>query len=393
MALDRTLNIQKYYAYSGSTSRVLEVDSTGLLSANKQFVVGKLSDTNAIAKLTGNTWSGNGVYTGATITNTYEGQYYYYNQYSYFAHADNFWLRTPRNASTINGIGNGLTLTNGNVILGGTLTGNTNINLNNKEFDFNDTFTIIGFSGGTGFNGNVNSILLQSDNKILLGGEFTSYNDNTYNRIIRLNSDGSIDNTFSIGTGFNYTINSIILQSDNKILVGGAFTSYSGITKNLIIRLNTNGSIDNTFNIGTGFDSGIRSIAIQSDGKIVCGGWFTTYSGTTSNYIIRLNSNGSIDNTFNIGTGFDSGINCIIIQSDNKILVGGEFTSYSGVSKNGIIRLNTNGSIDNTFSIGTGFDITAIKTIALQSDGKILVGGYFNSYNGTASNYIIRLYV
>jgi uncharacterized delta-60 repeat protein len=170
--------------------------------------------------------------------------------------------------------------------------------------------------------------------------------------------DGTIDNTFDIGDGFNDIVRTIELQSDGKVLAGGDFTSYNGVTRNKIIRLTSGGTIDNTFNIGTGFTGSVRTIALQLDGKILAGGLFTSYSGTTINNVIRLNTDGTIDSTFNIGTGFTTSVGKIIIQPDGKILLGGFST---------IIRLNSDGSVDNTFSNGNvgggGF-----QTIALQSD-------------------------
>jgi uncharacterized delta-60 repeat protein len=279
----------------------------------------------------------------------------------------------------------------GKILVGGLFTSYKGITSNNiirlnSDGSVDNTFSI-----GTGFNGSVNTITLQSDGKILVGGSFTSYKGITSNNIIGLNSDGSVDNTFSIGTGFNGSVNTITLQSDGKILVGGSFSSYKGISSNNIIRLNSDGSVDNTFSIGTGFSSFVRSITLQSDGKILVGGFFTSYNSVTANRIIRLNSNGSVDNTFLIGTGFDnSSINIITLQSDGKILVGGSFTSYKGITSNRIIRLNSDGSVDNTFSIGTGFN-GQTNSINIQSDGKILVGGSFSSYKGITSNSIIRL--
>ena len=247
------------------------------------------------------------------------------------------------------------------------------------------------FIYGTGFNNNVNTMQNQSDGKILVGGEFTTYDDMfPYNSIIRLNSDGSIDDTFVIGTGFDYDVRTIKIQSNGKILVGGGFTSYNGTPSNRIIRLNTDGSIDNTFVIGTGFTSVVNILQIQPDGKILIGGSFSSYNGTPSNNIIRLNTDGSVDDTFVIGDGFDVLVNTIILQSDGKILVGGYFTNYSGTSSNNISRLNSDGSIDDTFVIGSGFN-NSVRTIVIQSDGKILVGGDFGDYDGIPSNYIIRL--
>ena len=246
------------------------------------------------------------------------------------------------------------------------------------------------FNIGTGFTDIVRVIVPQPDGKILVGGEFTSYSGVTSNRIIRLNQNGVIDNTFNIGTGFTNTVFSIALQPDNKILVGGEFTSYDGTNSNRIIRLDTGGTIDNTFNIGTGFSGNVRTIALQPDGRILVGGEFTSYNGTTRNRIIRLEQNGTIDNTFNIGTGFTNSVLSIALQPDGKILAGGEFISYDGTSRNRIIRLNTGGTIDNTFFIGNGFN-SAVNIIKLQPNGRILVGGEFSIYDGPTRNRIVRL--
>ena len=250
------------------------------------------------------------------------------------------------------------------------------------------------FVYGSGFNASVNIIVIQSDNKILVGGVFTDYNGTGANRIIRLNSDGSVDGTFVYGTGFDNFVSSIVVQSDNKILVGGRFNNYNGNVSNSIIRLNTDGSVDNTFNIGSGFtgSSGVvYDIKIQSDNKILVGGSFTNYQGTGTNRIIRLNSDGSIDGTFVYGSGFNASVNTIVIQSDNKILVGGSFTTYDTTSKKRIVRLNSDGSVDGTFGSISGEFSSSVNTIVIQSDNKILVGGDFVTYEETASNKIIRL--
>jgi uncharacterized delta-60 repeat protein len=246
------------------------------------------------------------------------------------------------------------------------------------------------FSSGTGFNNTVRAITAQADGKILVGGEFTIYKGVTENRIIRLNADGSKDTSFNTGTEFNNTVYTIATQADGKILVGGFFSTYNGVTENRIIRLNTDGSKDATFVTGTGFNNTVRAIATQADGKILVGGDFTIYKGVTENRIIRLNTDGSKDTSFSTGTGFDNQVNTIAVQADGKIIVGGFFTAYKGPTENRIIRLNTDGSKDTSFTTGTGFNNT-VRAIAIQADGKILVGGNFTTYNGVAENYIIRL--
>jgi uncharacterized delta-60 repeat protein len=247
------------------------------------------------------------------------------------------------------------------------------------------------FNIGTGFSNYITSMEIQQDGKIVIGGDFTSYSGTSRNRIIRLNSDGSIDNSFNIGTGFNAYVDDIKIQPDGKIVVGGNFTSYNGTSRNRIIRLNSDGSIDNSFNIGTGFSGATFmevNLKLQSDGKILVGGNFTSYNGTSVNRAARLNSDGSIDNTFTIEEGLVGVIYAIDVTQDGKIVIGGFFENYGG--SNHINRLNSDGSIDNTFNVGTGFN-DVVWGITIQSDGKILIGGGFTTYNGTSSNRIVRL--
>jgi uncharacterized delta-60 repeat protein len=244
------------------------------------------------------------------------------------------------------------------------------------------------FNSGTGFNGTVTQIVLQPDGKILVIGTFTEYNGFLANRIIRLNSDGSKDETFQIGTGFNNTLYKIVLQSDGKIVVGGDFTEYKGVSANRIIRLNSDGSIDTSFGIGLGFDKLVNYIALQLDGKILVSGSFTTYNGVAyTKPVIRLNADGAIDNSFNMDLSAFSGpysskpsASFVEIQPSGKIIVGGYFYQSDGLTPlitKLCIRFNFDGSLDNTFN---SYNISpnlysSISSITLQSDGKILIGG------------------
>jgi uncharacterized delta-60 repeat protein len=276
------------------------------------------------------------------------------------------------------------------IIAGGYFTSYNGTSQNNITRLNSDGTRDTSFTIGTGFDYFIDAIAIQSDGKIVAGGYFTSYDGTSQNSITRLNSDGTRDTSFTIGTGFDLAINGIAIQSDGKIVVGGYFTSYNGTPQNNITRLNSDGTRDTSFTIGTGFNDEIYGIAIQSDGKIVVGGYFTSYNGTPQNNITRLNSDGTRDTSFTIGTGFDFFIRGIAIQSDGKIVAGGYFTSYDGTPQNSITRLNSDGTRDTSFTTGTGFD-NFIRVIAIQSDGKIVAGGYFTSYDGTPQNKITRL--
>ena len=217
--------------------------------------------------------------------------------------------------------------------------------------------------------------------------------------VLKFNSSYQLDTSFEIDdVYFNlYLDYSLLVSSSGKIYDG-----IVSINSPSLIRLNTDGSLDSNFNSGgVGFartdatnSNGLIfmwSLAEDSNGKIYAGGTFSSYNGTTSKGIVRLNSDGSIDTGFNSGTGFSDFIVWIIkIDSNGKIYVGGRFTSYNGTTANRIIRLNTDGSIDTGFNSGTGFDNTAIQ-IKLDSNGKIIVGGNFTSYNGTSRSKLVLL--
>lgn len=252
------------------------------------------------------------------------------------------------------------------------------------------------FNPGLGFSSDVLAITVQPDGKILVGGDFTTYNGTARNRIIRLNPDGTIDLTFNPGTGCNSPVNSISIQSDGKIILAGEFTNFNGTSRNRIARLNTNGSLDLTFTSGVGFNGSseyVTSTVVQTDGKIVVGGDFTTFNGTAVKRITRLNTNGTLDATFNPGgDGFNDEVKSLAIQTDGKIIVGGYFTSFNGTTNSRLVRLNANGGLDATFNPGTGFSVNAsVWSILLQSDGKIIVGGGFTTFDGVARNCILRL--
>ncbi|KAF5045184.1 hypothetical protein DSECCO2_483880 [anaerobic digester metagenome] len=246
------------------------------------------------------------------------------------------------------------------------------------------------FNSGTGANNYVITSAIQADGKIIIGGMFTIYNGTSREHIARLNSDGTIDTTFHPGTGTNFYVLASAIQSDGKIIIGGSFTSYNGSPMNQIARLNADGTLDGTFNPGTGPDSVIYSIKIQGDGKILIGGMFNSYNGIARSRIARLNADGTLDESFNAGIITGNFVEECAIQSDGKIIIGGHITSISGSPMGHYVRLNTDGSLDGSFSIGGGANIS-VSAIAVQSDDKILIGGGFTSINGTAINRIVRL--
>ncbi|ACU07484.1 hypothetical protein FIC_01034 [Flavobacteriaceae bacterium 3519-10] len=292
----------------------------------------------------------------------------------------------------------------GKILAGGTFTAYNGITQNRITRLNADGSLDTTFNTGTGFNTPaggfifINTIAVQSDGKILAGGRFSAYNGTAQSHIARLNPDGSQD-SFSPGSRFSSDINTIAIQPDGNILVGGSFT-YSGntITQKNLVRLDTAGNHDPSFDIETGFAVGagavrIDAIALQPDGKILVGGYFNTYKGVSQNHLTRLNTTGNRDTSFATGTGFNFPVNTIAMQADGKILLGGGFSTYNGSTANRMARLKTDGGLDAAFNTGAGFSGTLgnVESISIQSDGKYLTGGYFTTYQGLPRNRIARL--
>ncbi len=246
------------------------------------------------------------------------------------------------------------------------------------------------FHPGTGGNDAVITSVIQPDGKIIIGGDFTAYNGTARVRMARITADGSLDASFNPGSGANGMINAALLQADGKIIIGGDFTSYNGTARVRMARLNADGSLDNTFNPGVGADMSVRTIAQQADGKVIIGGEFATFDGTARNGIARLNTNGGLDASFNPVTASGTWIYALVAQADGKVVIGGDFTSGGAITSNYIARLNADGTADNSFAPGSGTNFN-IYAMVQQSGGKLIIAGHFSNFNGAYRPYIARL--
>lgn len=282
-------------------------------------------------------------------------------------------------------------LDNNKYVVGGSFTSYNSI-ITNRIVSLNQNASLFQ-SSDPGFDGDVTVLTKQyigNSEKIICGGKFTTYNSSSYNNIVRLNSDLTIDTDFIVDLGFDGSIRTVVVTSDNKILVGGSFTTYNTVNYNNIIRLNTDGTIDTTFVIGSGLDNIVQFILLTSDNKILVGGNFTSYNGVVVGNIVRLNTDGSLDGSFIQGKGFDNSVLTIVETWDNEYIVGGSFTIYDGYDCNRIARLKNDGSFDNTFESGKAFNNT-INKILIDNQGKYIVGGFFDSYNGKGVYNLCRL--
>jgi len=257
----------------------------------------------------------------------------------------------------------------------------------------------VAFDPNTTMNDDVLALALQSDGKILAGGAFTQVGTTPKNRIARLNTDGSLDATFLNGlTGANGSVLTLANQTDDRLLLGGTFNFINGISRGYIARMLADGSLDTSFNPGSGANSSVYALAETFIGgvrKIYIGGAFSSFNSVSWPHVARLNNNGTLDTGFAIGTGADDAVYAVAVYPTNsifagKVLIGGGFTHYNGVALNHIARLNADGSVDASFNAGTGAN-DIIRAITIQADGRVLIGGNFTAVNGTTVNHVARL--
>lgn len=252
---------------------------------------------------------------------------------------------------------------------------------------------------GSGFDGELRCSHRLADGRLLVGGLFNGFSGTIVGRLMMLNADGSRDTGFALaGTGFNSTVNAVQPYPGGKWVVGGDFSTYNAsISRRGIALLNTNGSIDAGFTPATSLAGGanINAVAVQPDGKILIGGSLTRTGSPTRYGIIRLEPNGALDASFGTGSGIPAGteVNSILLLPDGDIIIGGNFNTYDGTTVGRLCRLNADGSLDAGFNGGGSrfSTVGTVQTLLAMPGGAILAGGSFDAYNGINSSGLVRL--
>lgn len=243
----------------------------------------------------------------------------------------------------------------------------------------------------------------QPDGKIVVCGVFSSFHGQACNGVVRLHTDGTLDTSFNVGTGPSDTVNVVLVQPDGKILLGGYFGTFNGASKRMLVRLNTDGSVDTGFTppafggaVGEGWR--VESLAMLPGGKALVGGSFYFSGSPRKASLCRIDSTGAVDSTFNGITGgahvdgSPGSIRSVLdieVEMDGRILIAGSFTAYNGTTCGGFARLTSAGALDGTLTAGATNGTP--NTILVQPDGRILVGGGFTLFNNTAVNFLARL--
>jgi uncharacterized delta-60 repeat protein len=250
----------------------------------------------------------------------------------------------------------------------------------------------------------VQTVAVQKDGRVVIGGTFNRINGTERGKLARLNRDGSLDSSFvpAIGPSDSQSfVGQVVIQNDGKILIGGSFTTVNGQDRNGVARLNDDGSLDESFDIGTGTSdpSGaigrVLAIAVQADDKIILGGDFAVFNGQGTPWVVRLNPNGSVE------TGLAGGLNClncdtseirgVEILKSGYIMISGVFNRISGKGYNGLARLLPDGSVDPAFLSPVATDEEP-DALAVASDDKTIIAVLsFDPASGVNRTRLVRL--
>lgn len=238
-------------------------------------------------------------------------------------------------------------------------------------------------------------LAMTPEGKILIGGNFKKLGNIAKNGVARLNSDGSLDSTFDPGLGpagilnqdTDARVEAMAVQPDGKAIVGGVFNRFNGQAHAGLARLNLDGTVDTNFNAQINVSPG--AITVLPDGKILVAGGFTIVNGGSRTYIARFNPDGTVDTTFRATFAMGGSISSLAVQPDGKILIAGGFSTSRTVA-----RLNSNGTTDTNFNsgfIGSSGVSGIAFAVGLQSDGKILISGSFSRVGSLDRTNVARL--
>lgn len=240
-----------------------------------------------------------------------------------------------------------------------------------------------------GFLGNeVHAIAVQDNGDVLFGGFFSTVDGNSRFHLARVSPSGVVDPGFSpLVSGSVFDIH---IDTDYSILIAGDFGDIGGVARIGLARINYNGTL-HPFNANIAPATALHAIAVRPDGKIAFGGFsFATVGGVARNYIAQVNGDGTLDAAF-VPALFNGRIRALALQADGKLIVGGDFQNVDGIPWRNVARLNTNGSNDAGFHPLAGPVTRNVYAVAVQPDGKILVGGNFDTISATSQPRLARL--
>jgi uncharacterized delta-60 repeat protein len=199
----------------------------------------------------------------------------------------------------------------------------------------------------------------------------------------------ALSSAFGSGEGVNGEVLAAVVQTDGKIVIGGRFRTVNGVVRNNIARLNADGTLDRSFAEQEGLNGQVNALAIQPTGHIIAGGTFSQAGQREILNLVRYDANGQVDTAFGAGgsPGTNGSVFALAVQPDGKILVGGNFNAIFGKPRHGIARLNADGTLDEPVTTGQGLS-GAVRAIAIAAEGSFL-GGDFTLVNRSARSVLM----
>jgi uncharacterized delta-60 repeat protein len=200
----------------------------------------------------------------------------------------------------------------------------------------------------------------------------------------------ALSSAFGAGEGVNGEVLAVAVQTDGRIVIGGRFSTVNGIVRNNIARLNADGTLDRSFAEQEGVNGQVNALVIQPSGDIVVGGTFTQAGRREIENLARFHASGEVDEAFGGKTdpGTNGGVFALAVQPDGKIVVGGNFSAVSGQPRRGIARLNADGTLDAPLTADDVLSGT-VRTIAIGSDASLVAGGEFTLADRNARNVLM----
>lgn len=236
------------------------------------------------------------------------------------------------------------------------------------------------FNAGSGANGVVRALAVQPDDAVLIGGNFTSFNGQPRAGIARTLADGQLDEGFVVSTGLVSSVSCVAVLPDGRIVLGSTNAGPGGA---YVVRVNHDGSTDESF--VTSVNGPVHAMALGTNGSIWLGGDFTEVNGLARNRLVRLDEAGAVDAGFDAGAGPNGNIFALLPMSDGAVIVGGQFTTFAGLERGCVAKVQADGVVETNFNPRVGYSYYTyryesfhlVRCLSQQVDGRIVVGGRF----------------
>jgi uncharacterized delta-60 repeat protein len=235
-------------------------------------------------------------------------------------------------------------------------------------------------------NGAVRAIAIQpSDGKIIIGGDFTSVNSTTRQRLARLGTNGSLE---SFNPSFNDSVRAVVVQSGGQIVVGGSFTNVNGYSKKYLARLDSDGTLESSYPYDGEPNGPVHSLALHPGGKVLAAGEFTQIGSASQYYVARFNADSTLDSSFN--PTVNAPVYSVALNSSTNVAIGGSFSSIGAYTRTYVAVLDSDGSVNQTFAPTPGPN-APVYSVHISDSTNVAIAGGFTTVNNVTRGRFARL--